>query len=57
MTAANLGSKDIEGLYARVRAGVDPETKQLHITEQEFTQAITKMITKALSRKPGDYRE
>lgn len=32
--------EELRTMYAKVRAGVDPDTKQLHVTEEEFMQLI-----------------
>lgn len=33
-------SKELSRIYTLVRAGHDPDTKQLHLSEQEFKEAI-----------------
>lgn len=38
---------ELKTLYASTRAGHDPDTKQLHITEDEFVATINRLITEA----------
>lgn len=40
-------SQEIKALYHKVRAGIDPETKQPHITEEEFEEAISQLLIEA----------
>jgi hypothetical protein len=51
-----LLNSEISHLYTLVRAGKDPDTGNLHITEEEFTESIKNLLLEARKELANDIK-